>query len=312
MKFSIVIPAYDEAESLPELLYEIQEVMAEISDRYEVIVVNDGSTDHTSELLEEAHERDPRIREVCFTRNFGKSAAYLAGFREALGDFLITLDADLQDDPHEIPHMLEVLEKEEYDLIVGWKQSRMGNEPGKALPSKVFNTIIHALFGLKLQDSNCGFRIMRREVVNVLDLYGDIYRFIPEIAHVHGYRVGEVPVHHRRRKHGTSKYGAVRFMTGLMDLFAVRFVTAFKQKPLQFFGALSVPLFGFGGGLELYVLSKKLFFASPFQTHIAAIVIGVLFILIGLQTFTTGLIAEILASSGRHSGYVIRGLGRKI
>ncbi len=306
MEFSVVIPAYNEAESLPELVREIEMVMQGVSNSYEIILVNDGSTDDTGALLEELADTNPRVQDIQFARNFGKSAAYLAAFRAARGERVITLDADLQDDPHEIPHMLEVMDKEHYDLVVGWKQSRMENEPGKALPSRVFNGLIHRLFGLKLHDSNCGFRIMRREVAGALDLYGDIYRFIPEIAHVHGYRVSEVPVQHRRRKHGYSKYGPIRFLTGLLDLFAIRFVTAFKQKPLQFFGGLSIPFFLIGGGLEAYVLALRVLYGSSLQIHVAAIVTGILFIMVGVQTFTTGLIAEILASGNRNTPYVIR------
>jgi glycosyltransferase involved in cell wall biosynthesis len=304
MSYSIVIPAYNEAKSLRELCSEIAQVMETVSGDYEILVVDDGSSDDTASLLASLHREDDRVCGLRFARNFGKSAAYLAGFEFARGDLVITLDADLQDDPKEIPKLLETLEQG-YDLVVGWKQSRMGNEPDKALASRVFNGVLQLLFGLKLHDSNSGFRVMRSEVARSLDLYGDVYRFIPEIVHLSGYRVTEAPVQHRTRKHGASKYGPTRFLTGLLDLLAVRFITAFKQKPLQFFGSLAIPPLVAGVGLELYVLAMRLLYDSSLRIHVAAIIIGTLLILASLQLFATGLLGEMLAEGSRRRTYVI-------
>lgn len=307
MDYSVIIPAYNEGLSIDELLDELLEVMNGLSKDYEIIVVDDGSTDATHEILTERHADESRIEAIRFARNFGKSAAYRAGFEAARGDVVITLDADLQDDPGEIPGMLRALREGDHDLVVGWKQERMGNEPGKAVPSRVFNGFLRLLFGLSLHDSNCGFRVMRASLSRSLDLYGDMYRFIPEIAHMLGYQVAEAPVRHRARIHGHSKYGPTRFVTGLLDLLAVRFVTAFKQRPLQFFGLLSMPLLGLGAGIELYVAIMRFGLGSSLQTHVGAIVIGVLLIVVGMQTFCTGLIGEILAANApRRRPYRVR------
>jgi len=304
MHHSIIIPAYNEADSLAELCKEVRDVMGSLSCVYEVIIVDDGSTDGTTDVIRELRGEFPEVRSVELIRNYGKSAAYSAGFDAAQGDVVITVDADLQDDPREIPKMLEALEGG-LELVVGWKQNRLGNEPSKATASKFFNFFLYLLFGIRLHDSNCGFRVMWRSVAMSLNLHGDFYRFIPELAHVQGYRVGEVPVQHRKRKYGRSKYGPKRFFTGLMDLITVRFVTGFKQKPLHFFGVLAVFFFTAGLGLEGYVLTMKLL-GSAFQTHLAALIVGVLLILLGVQVFVTGLVGEMLAARGRQMHYIQR------
>jgi glycosyltransferase involved in cell wall biosynthesis len=301
---SVVVPALNEVDSIEPLFAEIRDVLEGAGLSFELVFVDDGSTDGTTDRMASLAQADPRVRMVEFVRNFGKSAAYMAGFAEVRGRLVATLDADLQDDPNELPGLIQRLEDEGWDMIIGWKQGRAGNEPHKALPSKVFNGLIALLFGLRLHDSNCGFRIMRQEVARSLDLYGDQYRFIPELAHVKGFRVTEQGVHHRKRRFGRSKYGPKRFWTGLLDLLTVRFITAFADRPLHFFGTFGLPFFLVGGLLEVYVLGAKLL-GSTFQSHVAAIIIGVMLIIMGFQSLITGLIGEMLSANQRARRYVI-------
>lgn len=301
LRYSVVIPAFNEAESVAELLTELKRALPTDA---EFIFVDDGSYDGTGTKLDELAKTEPRCRVIHLQRNFGKSAAYSAGFEQAQGDIVITLDADLQDDPAELPKLLARL-SEGYDLVVGWKLGRFGNEPGKTMPSRLFNWLVYLLFGLRLHDSNSGFRAMRRAVAQSLELYGDLYRFIPELAHQRGFRVTEVGVQHRRRKYGRSKYGVSRFWTGVLDLLTVRFITGFTRKPLHFFGTLGLVPLLLGCGIELYVLIRKLL-GGTFQTHVAAIVIGVLLITVGIQLIATGLVGEMIAAASRSRDYVIR------
>lgn len=303
-RISAVVPAFNEVESLDPLFDEVAGVLDGLNEPWELIFVDDGSNDGTVDKMWEIADRDTRVKVVKFVRNFGKSAAYMAGFAEVEGQIVVTLDADLQDDPNEIPKLLASLRDDGWDLIVGWKQGRAGNEPHKALPSKVFNGLIALLFGLRLHDSNCGFRVMRSEVAQSLDLYGDQYRFIPEFAHVKGFRVTEQGVNHRKRKFGRSKYGPKRFWTGLLDLMTVRFITAFADRPLHFFGTLGLGPFLLGVGIETYVLVAKLL-GSTFQVHVAAIIIGVMLIVVGFQCIITGLIGEMLSAQQRSRRFVI-------
>jgi len=302
---SVVVPAYNEEESLDPLYAEVRDVLDGLGEPWELIFVDDGSSDATVERMFALADADARVKVVKFVRNFGKSAAYMAGFGEVAGKIVVTLDADLQDDPNEIPRILARLREERWDMIIGWKQGRTGNEPHKALPSKVFNGLIAFLFGLRLHDSNCGFRVMRSEVARSLDLYGDQYRFIPEFAHVKGFRVTEEGVNHRKRKFGRSKYGPKRFWTGLLDLVTVRFITAFADRPLHFFGTFGLIPFFLGGLLEVYVLLSKLFLGGTFQGHVGAIIIGVLFLIMGFQCIITGLIGEMLSAQQRARRFVV-------
>jgi glycosyltransferase involved in cell wall biosynthesis len=301
---SVVVPAMNEEDSIPALVAEIRSVLASLGEPWELVFVDDGSTDRTFDAMWAERVSDPRVQVVRFVRNFGKSAGYMAAFEVARGDVVVTLDADLQDDPNEIPRLLGMLRDERWDLIVGWKQGRAGNEPHKALPSRVFNGLIALLFGLRLHDSNCGFRVMRAEVARSLDLYGDHYRFIPELAHVKGFRVTESGVNHRKRKFGRSKYGPKRFWTGLLDLLTVRFITAFADRPLHFFGTAGLAPLALGGALEIYVLVAKLL-GSTFQGHVGAIIVGVMLIIMGFQSILTGLIGEMLSAQRRPRRYVV-------
>lgn len=296
-RLSVIVPVYNESGSLDELYAELTVVLDGMGESFEVIYVDDGSTDSSGEHLATLAAVDPHVRILSFQRNRGKSAAYTAAFAAARGEVLLTLDSDLQDDPHEIPNLLFRL-GEGWDLVIGWKQQRLENEPSKALPSKVFNGMSSWLFGLPLHDSNCGFRVMRRTVASRLVLYGDLYRFIPQLAHVAGFRVCELPVNHRKRLYGVSKYGPRRFWTGLLDLLTVRFITHYAERPLQFFGTLGLPPAVLGLGLEAYVVLAKLM-GDTFQMHVAAIIVGVLLLIMAFQCMVTGLIGEMLTAQAQ-------------
>jgi glycosyltransferase involved in cell wall biosynthesis len=304
VRYSVVIPAFNEAESVGEICREVTQKLVTLGKPFEVLVVDDGSFDDTPSLLAELVRADSRVRAIRLRRNFGKSAAYTAGFDEARGEIIITMDADLQDDPAELPGLLTRLD-EGFDLIIGWKQGRLEHEPSKTLPSRFFNSLVHLLFGLRLHDSNSGFRVMRRAVAANLDLYGDLYRFIPELAYMRGFKVAEVGVAHRRRRHGRSKYGPTRFWTGVLDLVTVRFITGFTQKPLHFFGTAGLFPLLVGTGLEVYVLVRKLS-GDQFREHIAAIIVGVLLIVVGIQLLATGLIGEMIAAQTLKRGQTAR------
>jgi len=317
IRYSVVIPVCNEAESVAELHAELMPVLEKLCGGCEVLFVDDGSFDETPARLAAIAARDPRVRVISFRRNFGKSSAYMAGFEAAQGEVVVTMDSDLQDDPAELPKLLEQLGGDMTelpgdsdrvpgpDLVIGWKQGRLENEPTKTVPSRFFNRLVHLFFGLRLHDSNSGFRVMRRAVAASLELYGDLYRFIPELAFLRGFRVAEVGVRHRRRKHGRSKYGVTRFWTGVLDLVTVRFITGFTQKPLHFFGTLGLfPLLA-GFGLEVYVLVRK-FMGDEFRTHLAALIIGVLLVVVGIQLIATGLIGEMITASSRRHHYIIR------
>jgi len=309
VRYSVVVPAYNEASSLDELCRELVTVLNGLGESYEVLIVDDGSYDDTPSRLRNLAGQYPAVQPVRLRRNFGKSAAYSAGFERARGEIIITMDADLQDDPSELPKLLARLD-EGYDLVVGWKQGRLENEPSKTLASRLFNSLVHLLFGLHLHDSNCGFRVMRRAVAANLELYGDLYRFIPELAYMRGFKVAEVGVAHRRRKHGRSKYGPTRFWTGVLDLLTVRFITGFTQKPLHFFGTAGLFPLLVGIALEVYVLVRKLL-GDQFREHIAAIIVGVLLIVVGVQLAATGLIGEMITAHGQRRGRVAEDSGRE-
>lgn len=300
MNISIVIPAFNESASLATLHGEITSVLRTLGKPYEIILVDDGSNDGTDRAMSELAAADSNVRAFRLSRNQGKSAAYRAGFARARGSIIITLDGDLQDDPNEIPRMLDALDRDSLDLVVGWKQQRMQNEPGKAFPSKLFNRVLRVLFGVRLHDSNSGFRALRAELVSSLVLRGDYYRFIPQLAHLKGYRVAEIPVQHRRRQHGSSKYGWSRFLTGILDAIALRFEVSFSEKPLHAFGALSLPFLLAGIGLELYVLARKIA-GDAFADHVAALLVGVMLLIVGVQILSIGLIGVLLAA-GRGQG----------
>ncbi len=300
---SIIIPVFNEAQSLEELVKQIIKNSEDLNP-LEIIFIDDGSTDNSLDIIKKLSREHPFVKYISLLKNYGKSAAYMAGFETAHGKYIITLDADLQDSPEYISKLVKELDNG-FDLVVGWKQGRLNNEPVKAVPSRFYNCTKSLLFGLKIHDSNCGLKAMRQEVASELNLHGDQYRFIPELSHSIGFKVTEIPVMHQQRKYGHSKYGPGRFFTGLMDILTVRFLTAFTRKPLHFFGTIGFIMFFLGGSLEVYVLIRK-FAGSLFRTHIACLVIGVMLIILSCQLFATGLIAEMLAHISRKKSYTIR------
>ena len=302
--YSLIIPVFNEKESLSELYEQLTQTLGSLKKSYEIIFVDDGSKDGSLQKLTHFAEIDDRVSIVSFYGNFGKSAAYMAGFDACRGELIFTLDSDLQDVPSEMPRLLEAISSG-YDLAVGWKQNRIKNEPLRKISSFFYNRLKHKLFGVNLHDSNSGFRCMRRDVAKSLHLSGDQYRFIPEFAHMRGFKVTEVPIKHRARLYGKSKYGWPRFITGIMDLLSVRYLSSYSTKPLHFFGKISLLAFAVGSIIEIYVLLEKLS-GSLFQTHVAAIVIGALCIILSLLFLAIGLLAEIIISKKEDFAYSVR------
>ncbi len=308
---SIVIPAFNESESLGLLLGELNVVATEASLDLEIIVVDDGSSDSTWKTITEFAAQDTRIRGIRFRRNFGKAAALDAGFRAAEGQFVVTLDADLQDDPREIPHFLKKM-YEGWDVVSGWKKVR--HDPwDKVIPSRIFNWLTRVTTGIKLHDINCGLKCYRKEVLREVHLYGGMHRFIPVLAAARGFRIDEIIVSHRPRRHGSSKYGSKRILKGLLDLITVLFLTGYGRRPQHLLGAIGLTAFFFGGlgmvSLALQWVLSRVIDGIPVvhvsETALLYYSLGGL--LVGGQMLSLGLIAEMLAAaSNRDSiGYSI-------
>ena len=289
---SIVVPAYEEAESLPELAERIRAACEGAGLTFQVWIVDDGSRDDTWAAVQALHEDDPRIAGLRFQRNYGKSAALSVGFERARGRYVVTMDADLQDDPAEIPGLVETLE-EGYDLVSGWKKDR--KDPlRKTLPSRFFNWVTRLTSGLDLHDFNCGLKAYRREVVESVSVYGELHRYIPLLAKWAGYhRITEQPVEHHPRKYGETKFGADRFVKGFLDLITVVFLTRFAVRPMHFFGGLGTLTFTAGVGINLWLTIDKLVFGHPIGDR-PLLLLGLLLILFGAQLFTTGLLGEMV------------------
>jgi glycosyltransferase involved in cell wall biosynthesis len=309
---SIVIPVFNEVDSIPELHREMADVARDEGYDLELIFVDDGSTDGSWEAIERLAKADDRVRGIRFRRNFGKAAALDAGFCAARGDLVLTLDADLQDDPREIPRFLEEME-EGFDVVSGWKKVR--HDPWhKVGPSRVFNYLVGRLTGVKLHDHNCGFKSYRREIFREVRLYGELHRFVPVLAAARGWRVGEIVVNHRPRKHGRSKYGLKRIVKGFLDLLTVYFLTGFGQRPQHLLGAVGL-LFFFLGGVGLVfliawrVLSWTVEGLSNIHLHQTPwFYVAITSLLLGAQLTSIGFLAELItAYLGRASdAYSIR------
>jgi glycosyltransferase involved in cell wall biosynthesis len=292
---SIVIPVRDEAESLAALHGELSTVFAGMArGPVEFVFVDDGSREHSWSIILALSESDPRVSAIRFRRNFGKAAALTAAFQSARGSLVFTLDGDLQDDPAEIPRFLDRLE-EGYDVVSGWKKTR--HDPWhKVYPSRVFNWLVSRLTGCRLHDHNCGFKLYRREVLREIGLYGEMHRFVPVLAHARGFRVSEVEVRHRRRRHGASKYGLSRFLKGFLDLLTVRFLTRFRERPLHMMGGIGLSLFGLGG---LGMLSLAVMWLDPANRPIGTrplLFYSIALLLVGLQLVTMGILAELVTA----------------
>ncbi len=290
---SIVIPFYNEEESLPELHRQLTEALTSSGQLYELLFIDDGSTDRSREVVSVLREADSHVRLLSFRRNHGKSAALSVGFRAARGRYVVTIDADLQDDPSEIPNLIKKLELEEgYDLVSGWKRVR--HDPlTKRIPSRVFNRVTALLSGIPLHDFNCGLKIYRSEVTRGVRVFGERHRFIPVLAHMQGFRVTELPVNHRRRLYGRTKFGIYRFIAGFFDLITLLFRMKFLTKPLHLFGSLGLICLVFGLAILIYLTIG--WFHGRWIGNRPLFLIGVLGIVSGLQFFILGLLGEMIA-----------------
>lgn len=302
---SFVVPVYNEQESLEPLFGEIRTAMAAQGTAFEVVFVNDGSTDGSADVLTSLASSNLNVRVIEFRRNFGKAAALDAGFRAIEGNIVFTMDADLQDDPAEISNFLEKI-NEGYDVVSGWKQVR--HDPiGKTLPSKIFNAVVSTLSGVKLNDFNCGFKAYRREAVHNLSLYGELHRFVPVLLHWRGFKVGEIAVNHRARQFGHSKFGAERLVKGALDLLTVILNTRFQTRPLHIFGGAGIAM-GMAGFLILSYLSAVWFTGGGPIGNRPLLFFGILLVLSSFQFFTVGLLGEFIQrqSGGAVGAYSIR------
>jgi glycosyltransferase involved in cell wall biosynthesis len=301
-RLSVVVPAYNEAESLPELHRELQAALDPLDMTWEVLYVDDGSRDGTDRAIERICAEDPRARGILLSRNFGKSAALATGFKAVRGTLVCTMDADLQDDPAELPKLFAVLDQG-FDLVSGWKVKR--RDPlTKRLPSKLFNTVTSAVAGVRLHDFNCGFKLYRREVVDALEVYGELHRFLPALAHWRGFRVGEVGVNHRPRRFGQSKFGASRFVNGFLDLLTAAFISTSALKPLHVFGRIGLAFFLAGFGLAVWFVVQWAH-GEPLRVR-PLMLFGAASVLLGIQFILMGLLGEMIAHQSARNDYPVR------
>ena len=291
---SVVIPIYNELESLPELIQQLAAPLA-VYEKREIIFVDDGSTDGSTEYLTEISQKNDDIVLIRFHRNYGKSAALAEGFKHAEGEYVVTMDADLQDDPAEIANLQTKID-EGFDLVSGWKKER--HDPfTKTFPSKVWNFMTRVVTGVKIHDFNCGLKMYRKAVVKSLEIYGGRHRYIPAMAGQKKFRVGEIVVNHRPRIHGVTKYGGARFFHGIFDLITIMFLSRFTQHPLHLFGSIGMLGLAIGFLAEIYVLYLKFVVGHAFQQHMALLMLGVMLIVIGIQFISLGLLGEMIAQS---------------
>ena len=301
-RFTVLVPAWNEVESLPVLHREIVAALDGMGESWEVLYVDDGSRDGTDQAIEALAAADHRVRGVSLRRNFGKSAALATGFELARGEWIVTLDADLQDDPAELPRLVEQLERG-YDLVSGWKQDR--KDPfTKTVPSRLFNAVTSQVAGLKLHDFNCGFKLYRREVTQAIEVYGEFHRFLPALAHWAGFRVTEVPVRHRARQFGKSKFGAARFVNGFLDLMSAAFISLSALKPLHVFGRIGLLFLLAGGAVGAWFVAQWLY-GAPLRVR-PLMLFGMGLAVIGMQLILMGLLGEMIAHAGARRSYPAR------
>lgn len=296
---SIVIPLYNEEESLPELAEWIEKVCTEHGYSYEVIMVDDGSTDGSWVEVLKLTEQNPRIKGIKFQRNYGKSAALNEGFKAATGHVVFTMDADLQDSPDEIPEMYRMVTADGYDLVSGWKKVRYDNAFTKNLPSKLYNSVNRRISGIKLHDMNCGLKAYKRSVVKSVEVYGEMHRFIPVLAKAAGFRkIGEKVVQHRPRKYGVSKFGWERFINGFLDLLSVQFISRFGKKPMHLFGTLGTVMFMLGFIMVCYLVIQRLSGGANYGlTNKVTFYLSLVTMILGTQFFLAGFLAELVSRS---------------
>jgi len=292
MKISVVIPVFNEEDSIKELYGQISTALKN-QKKYEIIFINDGSSDKSEKAIIDLSNEDKRVKLISFYRNFGKSAALSEGFKYASGEIIITMDADLQDDPNEISNLISKLD-EGYDLVSGWKQKRY--DPWtKTFPSKIFNFVTRILTGVNIHDFNCGLKAYRSSVIKSIEVFGGRHRYIPALAGQMNFSVSEIVVNHRPRIYGETKYGGSRIFHGFFDLLTILFLNKYTQQPLHFFGSIGLATFTAGFFVELMVIYYKFVLLEPFSKHIALLLLGVILIIIGIQFFSIGLLGEIIA-----------------
>ena len=294
MDISVIVPLYNETESLPELAAWIRRAMEANGWTYEILMVDDGSTDGSWDTVLSLSKENPAVHGISFRRNYGKSAALYEGFAAAQGDVVITMDADLQDSPDEIPELYRMVTEEGYDVVSGWKQHRQDNKLTKNLPSKLYNWTARKVTGIKLHDMNCGLKAYKKEVVKSIEVYGEMHRYIPYLAKNAGYgKIGEKPVHHQKRKYGVSKFGLERFVNGFLDLMSLWFLSKFGKKPMHFFGTSGILMFLIGFVMTVWIIAAKLVHQAQgvrfravtdqplFYLALLAVVLGAMFFLAG-------------------------------
>ncbi|MBS1585305.1 MAG: glycosyltransferase family 2 protein [Bacteroidetes bacterium] len=293
---SIVVPLFNEEESLPELMSWIDKVCKENAYVYEVIMIDDGSTDNSWEVVEKLVSQYDTVRGIRFQRNYGKSAALNEGFKAAAGEVVITMDADLQDSPDEIPELYRMIIVDGFDLVSGWKKVRYDNVVTKNLPSKLYNAVNRSLSGIQLHDFNCGLKSYKRKVVKSIEVYGEMHRFIPVLAKWAGFKkIGEKVVVHRPRKYGVSKFGWERFINGFLDLLTVQFTSRFGKKPMHFFGVWGTIMFLLGFIITLYLVGARLYYGADYGlTGKVGFYLAIATMIMGTQFFLTGFVSELV------------------
>ena len=303
MDISVIVPLYNETESLPELTAWIRRVMEANGYTYEILMVDDGSTDGSWDTVLSLSKENTAIHGISFRRNYGKSAALYEGFAAAQGDVVITMDADLQDSPDEIPEMYRMVTEEGYDVVSGWKQHRQDNKLTKNLPSKLYNWTARKVTGIKLHDMNCGLKAYKNEVVKSIEVYGEMHRYIPYLAKNAGYgKIGEKPVHHQKRKYGVSKFGLERFVNGFLDLMSLWFLSKFGKKPMHFFGTTGILMFLIGFVMTVWIIVAKLVHQAQ-GVHFRAVTdqplfyLALLAVVLGAMFFLAGFLGEMVSRS---------------
>jgi glycosyltransferase involved in cell wall biosynthesis len=312
MDISLVIPLKDEEESLPELSEWINRVMNANNYSYEIIFVDDGSTDNSWKIIEELRDKNPNIKGIKFQRNYGKSAGLNEGFRAAQGDVIITMDADLQDSPDEIPELRRMIVEDGYDLVSGWKKKRYDNALTKNIPSKFYNATTRWMSGIKLHDFNCGLKSYRKNVVKSIEVYGEMHRYTPVLAKWSGFKkIGEKVVTHQARKYGISKFGISRFVNGPLDLASIMFVGKYGKRPMHFFGLLGSICFLIGIGLSIFLIIKKFIDPGSTLTDKPGFYIALTTTIIGVQLFLSGFIGELISRNapGRNTYLIEKKVG---
>jgi len=299
MDISVVVPLYNEAESLPELMAWIRRVMEDNNYSYEVIFVDDGSNDNSWNVIRQLREINPTVKGIKFQRNYGKSAALNEGFKKVKGEVVITMDADLQDSPDEIPELRRMVLEENYDIVSGWKKKRYDSTLSKNIPSKLFNAATRKASGIYLHDFNCGLKAYKNKVVKNIEVYGEMHRYIPLLAKWAGFKkFGEKVVEHRPRKYGVTKFGWNRFVNGFLDLASIMFVGKFKKNPMHFFGLWGTLCFLFGFIVFLYLTITKFFFDQTGMTQRPLFFIALVAMIIGAQLFLAGFLGELISRNG--------------